>query len=143
MSTHLKNKEERISQILECLAEEASKGILIVVEGKKDIDTLRTLGVEGKIISAKSAGKSFLDVVSEVEKSKSREVIVLFDFDRRGREWTKRLKQHLETIGISPNTTYRGRLFGLVGREVKDIEGLAAYMETLEKKANNLQVSPQ
>jgi len=107
------------------------------VEGKNDIEALRALGVEGKIISAKTGGKSILDVVSEVEKCAKKEVIMLLDFDRRGKEWTKRLKQNLENAKVKINLTFWSKLLKLVSTEVKDIEGLATYMETLKKRALN------
>lgn len=134
MSTHLKQKEEKIQQVLECIVQESAKGTPIIVEGKKDIETLRTLGVQGEIVSAKTGGRSRIEVISEIEKKKSREVILLLDFDRRGREWTAILKQHLEKAKITPNTTFWDGLKRLVGRELKDIEGLAAYMQTLKRK---------
>ena len=137
MSAHLQEKEEKILRVLECLAEESAKGTLIIVEGKNDIETLRALGVEGKIISAKTGGKSILDVVSEVEKCTAKEVIMLLDFDRRGKEWTKRLKQNLENVKVKINLTFWSKLLKLVGTEVKDIEGLATYMETLKRKIHN------
>ena len=137
MSTRLKQKEEKILQILERLTQETAKGTPIIVEGKKDIETLKTLAVKGKIISAKTGGKSFLDVISEIEKSKAREVILLLDFDRRGKEWTKRLKQNLEKTKIKPNLTFWTKLSKLVGKDVKDIESLATYMETLKRKICN------
>jgi 2,5-diamino-6-(ribosylamino)-4(3H)-pyrimidinone 5'-phosphate reductase len=122
---------------LECLTEESAKGTPIIVEGKNDIDALRALGVEGKIISAKTGGKSILDVVSEVEKCTMKEVIMLLDFDRRGKEWTKRLKQNLENAKVKINLTFWSKLLKLVGTEVKDVEGLATYMETLKRKIHN------
>lgn len=134
MSTRLEEKEEKILQVLERLTVESAKGTLIIVEGKNDIAALRALAVEGRIMSAKTGGRSRLDVVSEVEKSRVREVILLLDFDRRGKEWTKRLKQDLEKAKIKPNLTFWTRLSGLVGKEVKDIEGLESYMETLKRK---------
>lgn len=137
MSTRLKEKEEKILQILEFLAEESTKGIPIIVEGKKDIETLRTLAVKGKIIAAKSGGKSLLDVISEVEENNFREVILLFDFDRRGKELTKRIKQQLERARIKLNITFWLELLTLVGRDIKDVEGLTAYMETLKSKISN------
>lgn len=124
-------------QILEHLAEESAKGTPIIVEGKKDIKTLRMLAIEGKIISAKTGGKSLLEVISEIEKASNREVILLLDFDRQGRELIKKLKQHLEKIGIKPNLKFWSELSKLVGTEVKDIEGLASYMETLKSKIYN------
>jgi 2,5-diamino-6-(ribosylamino)-4(3H)-pyrimidinone 5'-phosphate reductase len=137
LSTHLQEKEEKILRVLECLAEESAKGTPIIVEGKNDIEALRVLGIEGKIISAKTGGKSILDVISEVEKCTAKEVIMLLDFDRRGKEWTKRLKQNLEKAKTKINITFWSRLLALVGTEVKDIEGLATYMETLKRKIRN------
>lgn len=133
MSTRLKEKEEKILQILEKISEETAKGKPIIVEGKKDIDTLKELSIKGKIITAKT-GKSLLDVVSEIERTGSKEVVALLDFDRRGRELTKSLKQFLERAGVKFDITMWSELSLLVGREVKDVEGLATYMKTLKSK---------
>ena len=122
---------------MECLAEESAKGTPIVVEGKNDIEALRILGIEGTIISAKTGGKTILDVILEVEKLTPKEVIMLLDFDRRGKELTKRLKQNLEKAKTKINLTFWSRLLELVGTEVKDVEGLATYMETLKRKIHN------
>jgi len=134
MSDKLKNRTEKILQLLNKLATEAAKGIPIVVEGQKDVSALRQLNVNGNIISSKTSGKSFLDILTEIEQQRVREVILLLDFDRRGVEWTHRLKQHLEKTKIKPNLTFWNQLYGLVGRDLKDIEGLPAYLETLKKR---------
>ena len=134
MSTRLEKKLEKILQLLDRLATESTKGIPIIVEGKNDVNALQELGVEGDVISAKSSGKSFLDVLGEVERKGKREVILLMDFDRRGKEWTNRLAQRLEKTRINPNLLFWKELLRLVGRDVKDIEGLATYLETLRKK---------
>ncbi|HVP93379.1 MAG TPA: toprim domain-containing protein, partial [Acidobacteriota bacterium] len=107
------------------------------VEGKKDIETLRMLNVEGTIIAAKTGGKTLLDAVSEIEKTRKKEIILLLDFDRRGKELTKRLKQHLEKTEIKTNLTFWLNLSSIISKEVKDIEGLASYMETLKSKIPN------
>jgi len=131
----MKERQEKILHILECLSEENSAGTPIVVEGKKDMQALRALGLEGKLVTAKTGGKTLLDVVSELEETETQKAILLLDYDRRGKEWTRRLKQLLERTGISPETAFWTDLFSLVGRQVKDVEGLAAYMETMKKKA--------
>jgi len=140
LSTRLRKREEKIEQIIECLKEESAKGTPIIVEGKNDTETLRALCVEGKIISAKTGGKSRLDVISEIEKTGTREVILLLDFDKRGREWTDMLKQLLEKAKIKTNLTFWNGLLRLAGRELKDIEGLAAYMQTLKRKIGETRV---
>jgi len=135
----LQRKAELLTELLEKLAIESTKGVPIVVEGQKDIGALRQLNVEGKIVSSKTSGKSFLDILTEIENLKAHEVILLLDFDRRGVEWTHRLKQHLEKTRIKPNLTYWNELYGLVGRDLKDIEGLPAFIETLANKTRNQQ----
>jgi len=137
MSTRLKEKQEKILLTLASLAQETARGIPVVVEGKNDVEALRALAIEGKIIEAKTGGKSMLDVLSEVEACGTGEVILLLDFDRRGREWTRGLRQHLEKMQIKPNVAFWEKLRGIVGRDVKDVEGLASYMETLKRKIHN------
>jgi 5S rRNA maturation endonuclease (ribonuclease M5) len=101
------------------------------------VEALITLGIEGKIISAKTGGKSFLDVVSEIEMTKAEETISLLDFDRRGKQFTSKLKQHLDKTGIKLNINFWLELLALLSKEVKDVEGLASYMETLKRKTSN------
>jgi 5S rRNA maturation endonuclease (ribonuclease M5) len=138
LSTRLKRREEKIQRVLECLIEEASKGTPIIVEGKKDIRTLKTLGVQGKILSAKTGGKSLLDVVSEAENAGAQNIILLLDFDRRGKELTQKLRLDLEKADMKPNLTFWNELFRFVRRDVKDVEGLAAYVDTLRKKIGGI-----
>ena len=134
MSTKSERKLEKILKLLERLTTELTKGTPIIVEGRNDVNALHELDLEGDIISAKSSGKSFLDVLGEVERRGKREVILLMDFDRQGKEWTNRLARRLEEIRITPNLLFWKRLLGLVGHDIKDIEGLATYLETLRKK---------
>jgi len=134
VSTRLLEKKEKIMKLLEELALEAARGVPIIVEGTKDIEALGLLSIEGRIISVKTGGKSLLDAISEVEDSEAREVVLLMDFDRKGREMTKKLVSWLEKIHVKPNLDFWRKLQGLVGREVKDVEGLASYLRTLRKK---------
>ena len=136
MSTKTEKRLERILKLLERLEEESAKGTPIVVEGRNDIQALYRLGITGDIILAKTSGKSFFDVLSEIERRERREVILLFDFDRRGKEWTRRLARCLEGMKITPNLLFWRMLLGLVGRDVKDIEGLGTYLETLNNRSS-------
>jgi len=138
LSTHQKEKIEKIEELLERLAIQSAKDIPIVVEGQRDIDVLRKLALDGQIIAAKTR-KSFLALVAEIEKLDSEEVILLMDFDRRGTEWTKRLTQYLEQTKVKPNTFFWQELRNLVGHDVKDIEGLLPYLHTLIKRSGNSQ----
>ncbi|MEM0314065.1 MAG: hypothetical protein QXY34_04685 [Candidatus Bathyarchaeia archaeon] len=134
MSTHLEEKEEKIRTFIECLVEESDRGIPIVVEGKRDIEALRAMGVCGLIIPAKAHGEPLIELVSKIESYRASEVILLLDFDRRGRELTRRLEEQLERAGIRPNLHFWNGLIELLHRDVKDVEGLVSYMETLRIK---------
>lgn len=129
-------KLELINRLLERLEKKSKNGIPILVEGRKDVIALNQLGIIGDLISAKSSGKSFFDLIKEIEKRKSREVIFLFDFDRTGKEMTHRLATYLEGMRIIPNLVFWKMLSGLVGHDVKDIESLATYIENLKKKSS-------
>ena len=134
MSTRLKEKQEKILQILNALVEASARGTPIIVKGKKDAEALRSFSVEGNVITAKTGGKTFLDVVSEIEQAGAVEVVLFLDFDRRGKEGTKLLKQHFERAKIKPNLRFWSALLAVVGKEIQCVEGLAAYMETLRAK---------
>ncbi len=137
LSNSQKKKLESVRQLLERLAGESAKGVPILVEGQNDIATLRKLDIDGDVISAKSSGKSFVDVLREAENQQRDEIILLLDFDRRGTEWTRRIAKRLERGKIKPNTFFWKRLKNIIGRDVKDIEGLATYLETLMKKCGD------
>ncbi|UCC58725.1 MAG: toprim domain-containing protein [Candidatus Bathyarchaeum sp.] len=135
MSTKTEKRLEKIQKLLERLEKKSVMGTPIVVEGRNDIQTLNRLGISGDIISAKTSGKSFFDVIGEIEKSGKREIILLLDFDRQGKNWTYRLARCLEGMKITPNLLFWRKLSGLVGRDIKDIEGLATFLETLRNRA--------
>jgi 5S rRNA maturation endonuclease (ribonuclease M5) len=134
----LQEKEERITNVLATLAEESAKGTPILVEGKKDVNALRNLGVKGPVWSVKTGGKSFIDVVSEFEESKASRVILLLDFDRRGKEGTKRLQLNLEKAKIKTDVEFWRALSWLAGRDVQCVEGLVAYLENLTARIGRL-----
>ncbi len=114
--------------------EESAKGKPIVVEGKKDAQTLRDLGVSGAIVTVKTGGKSFLDATAEIEQLGVREVILLLDFDRRGVEGTMRLQGDLERLKVKVNMRFWLELRAFVGREIQCVESLTAYLATLQEK---------
>jgi len=125
---------EEMKKVLKNLVARMSEGTPVIVEGRRDVESLKRLGATGKILLAKTTGKNLLSVLREVERQNVREAILLMDFDRRGREWTMRLARNLEAMKIKPNLTFWRQLLSLAGRDVKDIEGLASYMETLSEK---------
>lgn len=134
MSTRLKIKEEKIFKILSSLSEESLNGTPIIVEGKKDVIALRMFGVKGIIITVKTKGKSFLDVISEIQKTNVSEIILFLDFDKRGKEATKCLQKNLEHLKIRYNLTFWRELHNLTRKELQYIESLPVYLGNIHKK---------
>jgi len=125
---------EKVQFLIEKLIADSAKDCLIIVEGQKDYRALRQLGIPGRILTAKTSRKSFLDLTAEIEKHSSPQLILLLDFDRRGKELTNRLVRQLETMRVKTNKAYWEELQMLIGRDVKDIEGIPAYITTLSRK---------
>jgi len=137
MSSKLKDVKERITAAPGKTCIGVRKGNHNHREGRNDIAALRKLTIKGDIIAAKASGRSLLDVLREVRKRGTKEVILLMDFDRRRKEWTKRLTQNLERMRVKPNLFFWNALLSIVGHDLKDIEGLPTYMETLSKKCGD------
>ena len=134
MLRRLQEKEEKLTEALNTLAEESAKGTTILVEGRKDVETLRNLGVQGPILTVKTGGKSFLDVISELEEQRLAKVVLLLDFDRRGKQGTNRLRRNLERTGIRVDLAVWLALLGSVGKDVQCVEGLTAYLKRLKAR---------
>lgn len=133
MSTHQKDRLEKVQQVIAKLIETA-KGKPVIVEGRKDAEALVELGVDGVVLTLKTGGKSFFDFIQQVEELNPNEVILLLDYDRRGNEGTKRLQQELERLKIKVNLRFWIELHALAGHEVQCIESLPAYLATLQQK---------
>lgn len=136
MSTHKKERIEKIQQAIVKLAEESIEGNPVVVEGKKDAQALVELGVNGKILTLKTGGKSNLETINQIEALGAREVILLLDFDRRGIESMNRLQRELEHLRVKASTKTWVDLRALVNRDVQCIESLPAYLTTAQQKVN-------
>jgi len=137
VSQLLKQRFEHLTELLDELALEAQKGVPIIVEGKKDENALKDLAVVGTIIPVKAYRRALVDVVCEIEQRGYDEVILMLDFDRRGREWTKRLVGHFERAKVKPNLRFWREIYKVAGRELKDIEGLTTYLKNLKRRIGN------
>ncbi len=116
------------------LAEESARGIPIIVEGKKDVQTLRQFGVAGQVICAKTGGKSLLDVISEIEKANTPEVILFLDFDRRGKQVTNRIRHNLERARVRVRLEFWLSILSSGGKDIQCVEGIRSYLETIRSK---------
>jgi len=110
---------------------EENKNVPILVEGDKDIEALRKLGVRGTIISV-NAGVSITDFCDQLANN-YKEIIILTDWDRRGGYLCHTIRKNLEGR-VNCNTRYR-ELFAK-NAMIRTVEGLPSWIKTMRKKLN-------
>ena len=131
MPTSVERKLESITRVLHHLSQEVSRGVPIIVEGRKDLHALHKLNISGTVICIKNSGKILLDLLDLVQ---SKSVIVFADFDEGGIILVKIISTYLERIGVNVNLTFWRRIKALLKRDVKDVEGIPSYLEKLKKR---------
>ena len=121
---------EKIEKVLEEIRELASKGVPILVEGKRDEKVLRTLGVDGRII--KISQQSLNVLIDQLHRY--RRVLILTDFDKEGEKIAKTLSSLLELEGTIPIYEMRNELKHALAGQVSCIEGIKKTLLRLDKR---------
>lgn len=103
-------------------------GAIIVVEGRRDVESLRSLGIRGDI--KLSSQQPLLDFTEQLSRS-GKDIVLLTDWDRKGGMVARKIIDYLQAYGIMPNTDIRARIGFLVKKRIKDIESLSKYMGKL------------
>ena len=128
------NEKERLrllEKLISDLQELARSEVMIIVEGEKDRHSLRSLGVEGRIV--KAAYPPLLPLADRIARE-SVTVVLLTDWDKRGERLGLRISRYLKSLDVSIDTDIRSRLRGLVGRDINDVESLYRYVERLRRE---------
>ena len=97
----------------------------IIVEGKKDKEALEKQGITNiQILNKKPLYQLVEDLSSE-----RKNVVILTDLDRKGRELYGKLNNGLKKHGVKVNDKPRNFLFKRT--KLRQIEGLTSYMQTI------------
>ncbi len=125
--------EERYERVLETIEDlrEASLESPVIVEGKNDREALRNIDVPGKIISLND-GLPIFATCEEVSRTHE-SAVILTDWDHRGGQLCRLLREGLAANGVRYDVDLRGRLARLCRKEVKDVEGLAKYVHRIQR----------
>jgi 5S rRNA maturation endonuclease (ribonuclease M5) len=102
------------------LIELSAKGVIVVVEGQKDVLSLRRLGLTGPIVTL--AGHSIITLAESFTGTSK--VLILFDFDTRGEQLTELLTSQLRGTGTRIQRTSRMKLKRAFSWQSRVIEGL-------------------
>lgn len=119
---------ERFEALLDVLDElrEANLEMPIVVEGQRDVASLRLLGLTGDIIRLHS-GEPLFQVAEEVA-SQAKAIILLTDWDRKGEILFEQLSAALAANGVRVEKRWRSDLRHHIRPTISDVESLASYV---------------
>ena len=114
--------------IVECRNFVFENSGVIIVEGKRDAETLESFKIPKDLILIKS-GFSLFDLVDQIKMKGYKKVIILFDFESEGKKLYLSLKQELQMHrDIKINTRIRKDLYRLARSkgvtEIEDIESI-------------------
>lgn len=123
--------EVRLEEILKVLErlKELSADHVILVEGRKDRDSLAHLGISGDIFQVQSSGGP--SAAAEYVESKGGKAVILTDWDRRGGNLAASLRAILGKDSRNVDDTVRTDLARLSRHYVKDVEALDSLVERL------------
>lgn len=125
---------DELSNVFEKLALESRRGTPIIVEGKKDEETLRRLGVGGEIILI----KSIRGLRRKFENRDVRRVILLPDLDKEGEHLLKLVKKTLEGVVREIDVSYWRRLRILKRIGFTEVESMDLAFRKLQRGSRDL-----
>jgi 5S rRNA maturation endonuclease (ribonuclease M5) len=124
MTSRWERQSEALEELKAILAEKHQDVELVLVEGHRDVEAIKRLGAFMPVDVSSHTGKTEHDIATDLSR-KTREILILTDFDEEGRSKAKRLSQLLEAEGVNVRRELRrkfGRLMGVLG--LKTIESL-------------------
>jgi 5S rRNA maturation endonuclease (ribonuclease M5) len=126
--------EERLEQLEKVFddLEDFSQNVPIVVEGIRDVEALRRLGIAKNVV-ALNRGISVFSFSERISKE-HRKAVILTDWDRRGGQLARMLKEALMANGVEVIDRIRTQIVILSKKEVKDIESLPTYIDRLRAR---------
>lgn len=110
---------------------EKFKDYVIIVEGKKDVIALKSLGFE-KVYAIHSTGVPLRERVEQIMSliEKKARICILTDLDKKGKQLYETLKPIFQELGAKLDSTLRGIL---IKSRISHIEGIYSFMEKISK----------
>jgi len=126
--------EERLEQLEKVFEElvDLSADAPIIVEGIRDANALSRLGIEKNVVTL-NRGVSIFAFCEQISRQ-SKKAIVLTDWDRRGGQLARMLKESLIANGVEVIDGIRTQIVILSKKEVKDVESMPTFIERLRAR---------
>ncbi|MGQ4870422.1 MAG: hypothetical protein ACP6IT_01135 [Candidatus Thorarchaeota archaeon] len=127
----LREEEESLLRLLRGL-HVSYPGLVVVVEGRRDEEVLRDLGVEAPIKRMHS-GKSIHEFVDELAREQPAAVLILVDFDSEGKSLARRIELALQQRRVKVEKRLRLQVRSLMGN-LRCIEELVAVLHIADRQ---------
>jgi 5S rRNA maturation endonuclease (ribonuclease M5) len=114
-------------------AESEGPGTVVLVEGERDRDSLRSLHLPGRIVLVHRGVR--LSAIAHDLDTGARRAIVLTDWDAAGGLLARRLRELLEAGPVEVDLEFRRRIARVVRGEVVHVEGLYRWARRLAERS--------
>jgi len=123
-----KERLDEIQAVLEELISRDPKAV-ILVEGMRDKGALTIRGVKGEVIQVQSSDGIF--AIAERLARDGRSAIIMTDWDRKGGQLGRLLRNALQSNAVPYDDTLRQRLVVVAKQDIKDVQSLPALYSRL------------
>ncbi|MCG7844555.1 MAG: Toprim subdomain protein [Methanomassiliicoccales archaeon] len=122
---------ERLEELEAVLGElmERDEDTVILVEGLRDRGALTILGVRGEMVQVQSSDGIF--PVTERLARDEKKAIILTDWDRKGGQLCRLLKNALKANSVPYDDELRRRLVIIAKQDIKDVQSLPSFYSRL------------
>src|SRR3990172_15836 len=129
--------EDVYDRLVEVIADlvEANEGATVVVEGERDVKALRALGLAGEIVTLHRGVTVFH--FCERLAADHRQVVILTDWDVRGGQLARLLRDGLAANGVKYDDDLRARLAALCQKDIKAGENLQTDVGRLAPRGDD------
>ena len=106
---------ELLEELILELHDQSDTGAIIIVEGRKDVESLRSLGIKGDI--RLSSQQPLLDLTEQLSRC-GKDIVLLTDWDRKGGMAARKIRDYFQVYGIRPDMDIRARIGYLVKKRM-------------------------
>ena len=122
---------ERLEELQSILDELVSRDpdSVILVEGMRDRGALTILGVRGEMVQVQSSD-GIMSVAERLARD-GRKAIIMTDWDRKGGQLSRLLRNALEANAVPYDERLRQRLVIVAKQDIKDVQSLPSLYSRL------------
>ena len=115
---------QNLQKFVNMLNEESNNGAVVVVEGKRDVSALLSVGFNGNVVTLNNF-KGVNGLVDNLDKVSK--VILMLDMDPKGKYLTHKILKLLQYKGKNVDMFYKRKLAEITKGKVRQIEEIMIY----------------